>query len=176
VCLSVYLPADMKKGHLLLSCEQTYLQMFGLFQNIELKVEVESLKQELQEKQQLLDKALTAAESLTNHNEAELQRRCEERQQEIDHMQQVLESKIQILQEVQRTHTHTHTYTVHECGDDDDELSVWQEAQLARDEAELRVSMTESHLQHPSVTMEMVPKETSGDMSTWPDEDADRKK
>ncbi|CAM4585776.1 unnamed protein product [Leuciscus chuanchicus] len=67
--------------------------------NIELKVEVESLKQELQEKQQLLDKALTTAESLTNHNEAELQRRCEERQQEIDHMQQVLESKIQILQE-----------------------------------------------------------------------------
>lgn len=29
-----------------------------VFQNIELKVEVESLKQELQEKQQLLDKAL----------------------------------------------------------------------------------------------------------------------
>ncbi|TNN67835.1 Myomegalin [Liparis tanakae] len=55
--------------------------------NIELKVEVESLKQELQEKQQLLDKALTA-ESLTNHNEAELQRRCRERQQEIDHMEQ----------------------------------------------------------------------------------------
>lgn len=67
--------------------------------NIELKVEVESLKQELQEKQQLLDKALTTAESLTNHNEAELQRRCEERQQEIDHMQQVLQTKIQLLQE-----------------------------------------------------------------------------
>lgn len=30
----------------------------SLFQNIELKVEVESLKQELQEKQQILDKAL----------------------------------------------------------------------------------------------------------------------
>uniref|UniRef100_A0A673HK30 Centrosomin N-terminal motif 1 domain-containing protein n=1 Tax=Sinocyclocheilus rhinocerous TaxID=307959 RepID=A0A673HK30_9TELE len=117
--------------------------------NIELKVEVESLKQELQEKQQLLDKALTAAESLTNHNEAELQRRCEERQQEIDHMQQVLETKIQILQE---------------------------EAQLARDEAEHRASMAESHSQHPSVTMETVPKETSGDTSTWPDEDADRRK
>ncbi|KAL7851051.1 hypothetical protein AOLI_G00214070 [Acnodon oligacanthus] len=67
--------------------------------NIELKVEVESLKQELQEKQQLLDKALTTAESLTNHNEAELQRRCEERQEEIDHMQQVLQTKIQLLQE-----------------------------------------------------------------------------
>lgn len=42
----------------------------------------------------------TTAESLTNHNEAELQRRCQERQQEIDHMQQVLETKIQLLQEV----------------------------------------------------------------------------
>ncbi|MBN3274260.1 MYOME protein, partial [Polyodon spathula] len=68
--------------------------------NIELKVEVESLKQELQEKQPLLDKALTTAESLTNHNEAELQRRCEERQQEVDHMQEILETKIQLLQEV----------------------------------------------------------------------------
>lgn len=42
----------------------------------------------------------TTAESVTNHNEAELQRRCRERQQEIDHMQQVLETKIQLLQEV----------------------------------------------------------------------------
>ncbi|KAK7159966.1 hypothetical protein R3I94_006106 [Phoxinus phoxinus] len=115
--------------------------------NIELKVEVESLKQELQEKQQLLDKALTTAESLTNHNEAELQRRCEERQQEIDHMQQVLESKIQILQE---------------------------EAQFARDEAERMTSLDESHSQHPSVAMETVPKETSGDWSPQSDEDADR--
>ncbi|KAM3604183.1 uncharacterized protein V6R79_007437 [Siganus canaliculatus] len=86
--------------------------------NIELKVEVESLKQELQEKQQLLDKALTTAESLTNHNEAELQRRCQERQQEIDHMQQVLENKIQLLQE---------------------------EAQLARSEAERMASLAGSH-------------------------------
>ncbi|XP_026108731.1 myomegalin-like isoform X2 [Carassius auratus] len=114
--------------------------------NIELKVEVESLKQELQEKQQLLDKALRAAESLSNHNEEELQQRCEERQQEIDHMQQVLETKIQILQE---------------------------EAQLARDEAERMASITESHSQHPSVTMEMVAKDTPGDTSTKPDEDAD---
>lgn len=42
----------------------------------------------------------TTAESVTNHNEAELQRRCQERQLEIDHMQQVLETKIQLLQEV----------------------------------------------------------------------------
>lgn len=42
----------------------SYLQLLivffdgSLFQNIELKVEVESLKNELEEKQQLLDKAL----------------------------------------------------------------------------------------------------------------------
>uniref|UniRef100_A0A8C1K416 Uncharacterized protein n=1 Tax=Cyprinus carpio TaxID=7962 RepID=A0A8C1K416_CYPCA len=68
--------------------------------NIELKVEVESLKQELQERQEQLDKALTTAESLTNQNEVEVQRRCEERQQEIGHMQEILETKIQLLQEV----------------------------------------------------------------------------
>lgn len=48
----------------------------------------------------------TTAESLTNHNEAELQRRCQERQQEIDHMQQVLETKIQLLQEVRPLQTY----------------------------------------------------------------------
>lgn len=42
----------------------------------------------------------TTAENLTSRNEAELQQRCQERQQEIDHMQQVLETKIQLLQEV----------------------------------------------------------------------------
>nr|XP_046209308.1 myomegalin-like isoform X4 [Oncorhynchus gorbuscha] len=61
--------------------------------NIELKVEVESLKQELQEKQEILDKAPTAAASLTNQNEEELQRHCEERQQEISHIQEILETK-----------------------------------------------------------------------------------
>ncbi|CAB1443016.1 unnamed protein product, partial [Pleuronectes platessa] len=104
--------------------------------NIELKVEVESLKQELQEKQQLLDKALTTAVSLTNHNEAELQRRCQERQQEIDHMQQVLETKIQLLQE---------------------------EAQLARSEAERMVSLagSQSHasLLSLDIPMEDIPED-----------------
>lgn len=42
----------------------------------------------------------TTAESLTNQNEVEVQRRCEERQQEIGHMQEILETKIQLLQEV----------------------------------------------------------------------------
>ncbi|XP_078119731.1 myomegalin isoform X3 [Sander vitreus] len=99
--------------------------------NIELKVEVESLKQELQEKQQLLDKALTTAESLSNHNEAELQRRCRERQQEIDHMEQVLETKIQLLQE---------------------------EAQLARSEAERVASLAGSH-SHASLLSLDIPME-----------------
>lgn len=47
----------------------------------------------------------TTAESVNNHNEAELQRRCQERQQEIDHMEQVLETKIQLLQEVRPLRT-----------------------------------------------------------------------
>ncbi|XDV41577.1 hypothetical protein PO909_010425 [Leuciscus waleckii] len=85
--------------------------------NIELKVEVESLKQDLQERQEQLDKALTTAESLTNQNEVEVQRRCEERQQEIGHMQEILETKIQLLQE---------------------------EAQLARSEAEKMASLADS--------------------------------
>ncbi|XP_053179062.1 myomegalin-like [Scomber japonicus] len=67
--------------------------------NIELKVEVESLKKELEEKQQFLDKALSTAECLSNQNEAELQRRLEDRQEEISHMQEILETKVQLLQE-----------------------------------------------------------------------------
>uniref|UniRef100_A0A9J8C7A9 Centrosomin N-terminal motif 1 domain-containing protein n=1 Tax=Cyprinus carpio carpio TaxID=630221 RepID=A0A9J8C7A9_CYPCA len=83
--------------------------------NIELKVEVESLKQELQERQEQ-----TTAEGLTNQNEVEVQRRCEERQQEIGHMQEILETKIQLLQE---------------------------EAQLARSEAEKMASLADSESQ-----------------------------
>ncbi|CAK6982318.1 myomegalin [Scomber scombrus] len=67
--------------------------------NIELKVEVESLKKELEEKQEFLDKALSTAECLSNQNEAELQRRLEDRQEEISHMQEILETKVQLLQE-----------------------------------------------------------------------------
>uniref|UniRef100_A0A3Q1C3P7 Centrosomin N-terminal motif 1 domain-containing protein n=1 Tax=Amphiprion ocellaris TaxID=80972 RepID=A0A3Q1C3P7_AMPOC len=70
-----------------------------LKKNIELKVEVESLKKELEEKQQLLDKALSTAESLSNQNKAELQCHLVERQEEIRHMQGVLETKVQLLQE-----------------------------------------------------------------------------
>ncbi|XP_015278052.1 PREDICTED: myomegalin [Gekko japonicus] len=62
--------------------------------NIELKVEVESLKKELQEKQQNLDKAWEAAESLSVQNEAEI---CH--QQEAERACESLEKKIQLLQE-----------------------------------------------------------------------------
>ncbi|CDQ62855.1 unnamed protein product [Oncorhynchus mykiss] len=41
----------------------------------------------------------TAAERLTNQNEEELQRHCEERQQEISHIQEILETKVELLQE-----------------------------------------------------------------------------
>ncbi|KAL8177976.1 UNVERIFIED_CONTAM: hypothetical protein K2H54_024639 [Gekko kuhli] len=64
------------------------------YRNIELKVEVESLKKELQEKQQNLDKAWEAAESLSGQNEAEICHR-----QEGERAYEGLEKKIQLLQE-----------------------------------------------------------------------------
>ncbi|XP_074044688.1 myomegalin isoform X3 [Macrotis lagotis] len=67
--------------------------------NIELKVEVESLKREIQEKQQDLDKTWAATENLNSHNETELRRHYEERQQETEHVYELLENKIQLLQE-----------------------------------------------------------------------------
>ncbi|MEE6496256.1 hypothetical protein FKM82_002272 [Ascaphus truei] len=70
--------------------------------NIELKVEVESLKRELQEKQQFLDKTWAAAENLTSYNEAELRRQYEQKQEETEQVQELLENKIQLLQEETR--------------------------------------------------------------------------
>ncbi|KAG8517583.1 Myomegalin, partial [Galemys pyrenaicus] len=70
--------------------------------NIELKVEVESLKRELQDKKQHLDKTWADVENLNSHNEAELRRQFEERQQETEHVHQLLENKIQLLQEESR--------------------------------------------------------------------------
>ncbi|KAL7872029.1 hypothetical protein SRHO_G00070120 [Serrasalmus rhombeus] len=102
--------------------------------NIELKVEVESLKQELQERQQQLDEALTTAESLTNQNEAEVQRHYEERQQEISHLQ-ILETKIQLFQE---------------------------EAKLARGEAEKMAALAASESQR-CMTLEMMMEATDAD-------------
>ncbi|XP_042371964.1 myomegalin-like, partial [Plectropomus leopardus] len=62
----------------------------------------------------------STAESLSNQNEAELQRRLAERQEEIIHMQEILETKVQLLQE---------------------------EAELARGEAERMASLADSETQ-----------------------------
>ncbi|XP_063316217.1 myomegalin isoform X6 [Pelmatolapia mariae] len=67
--------------------------------NIELKVEVESLKKELEEKQELLDKAQSTSKSLSNQNEAELQRRLVVQQEEINHLQDIMATKVRLLQE-----------------------------------------------------------------------------
>ncbi|XP_013921398.1 PREDICTED: myomegalin-like [Thamnophis sirtalis] len=62
--------------------------------NIELKVEVESLKQELQEKQQSLEKAWTEAENQSNKDEAEICRLPKNK-----HVYETLGKKIQALHE-----------------------------------------------------------------------------
>ncbi|XP_060249011.1 myomegalin-like isoform X15 [Meriones unguiculatus] len=70
--------------------------------NIELKVEVESLKRELQDRKQHLDKTWADVEDLNSQNEAELRHQAEERQQETEHVYEFLENKIQLLQEESR--------------------------------------------------------------------------
>ncbi|XP_072788979.1 myomegalin isoform X8 [Taeniopygia guttata] len=70
--------------------------------NIELKVEVESLKRELQEKQQALDNTWVAAENQTSRSQAALRQQYEERQRESEHVYELLENKIQLLQEEAR--------------------------------------------------------------------------
>ncbi|KAM6305703.1 myomegalin-like [Aegotheles albertisi] len=70
--------------------------------NIELKVEVESLKRELQEKQQALDNTWVAAENQTTRSQAALQQQYEEQQRESEHVYELLENKIQLLQEEAR--------------------------------------------------------------------------
>lgn len=108
----------------------------------------------------------TTAESLTNNNEAELQRRCQERQQEIDHMQQVLETKIQLLQEVRLLHlsplTHKHTL-LSSSQIIDASLCGLQEAQLARSEAERMASMAGSHSHTSLVSLDAAMEEIPED-------------
>ncbi|XP_027514277.1 myomegalin-like isoform X8 [Corapipo altera] len=70
--------------------------------NIELKVEVESLKRELQEKQAALDNTWVAAENQTTRSQAALRQQYEERQRESEHVYELLENKIQLLQEEAR--------------------------------------------------------------------------
>ncbi|KFQ79636.1 CDK5 regulatory subunit-associated protein 2, partial [Phaethon lepturus] len=67
--------------------------------NIELKVEIESLKRDLQEREKLLIKASKAVESLAQGGDAEMQRVKEEAQKKIQEMEEILTSKINFLEE-----------------------------------------------------------------------------
>ncbi|KAM3915333.1 myomegalin-like [Leptodactylus fuscus] len=67
--------------------------------NIELKVEVESLKQELLEKQQLLEKVWIDGGQQNSCNEPELHQEYKQRQEEAQRAREHLEKKIAYLQE-----------------------------------------------------------------------------
>ncbi|XP_073448869.1 myomegalin-like isoform X4 [Aquarana catesbeiana] len=67
--------------------------------NIKLKVEVESLRKELQEKQQLLDEAWRTAENSTSCNEPQLHEQCRQKLEDAAQIQKLLENKVQLLQE-----------------------------------------------------------------------------
>ncbi|XP_069729705.1 CDK5 regulatory subunit-associated protein 2 isoform X6 [Phaenicophaeus curvirostris] len=67
--------------------------------NIELKVEIESLKRELQEREKLLIKASKAVESLAQGGDAETQRVKEEAQKKMQELEEMLTGKINFLEE-----------------------------------------------------------------------------
>ncbi|KFV90824.1 CDK5 regulatory subunit-associated protein 2, partial [Eurypyga helias] len=67
--------------------------------NIELKVEIESLKRDLQEREKLLIKASKAVESLAQGGDAERQRVKEEAQKKMQEMEEMLTSRINVLEE-----------------------------------------------------------------------------
>ncbi|XP_052670521.1 CDK5 regulatory subunit-associated protein 2 isoform X3 [Harpia harpyja] len=67
--------------------------------NIELKVEIESLKRDLQEREKLLIKASKAVESLAQGGDAEIQRVKEEAQKKMQEMEETLTSRINFLEE-----------------------------------------------------------------------------
>ncbi|XP_060613297.2 CDK5 regulatory subunit-associated protein 2 isoform X1 [Anolis sagrei] len=67
--------------------------------NIELKVELESLKQELQERERLLVKASKAVESLAQGGDAEIQRLKEESHKKVLEVEESLTSRINLLEE-----------------------------------------------------------------------------
>ncbi|XP_035745926.1 CDK5 regulatory subunit-associated protein 2 isoform X2 [Egretta garzetta] len=67
--------------------------------NIELKVEIESLKHDLQEREKLLIKASKAVESLAQGGDAEIQRVKEEAQKKMQEMEETLTSRINFLEE-----------------------------------------------------------------------------
>ncbi|KAL2298001.1 hypothetical protein Nmel_016961 [Mimus melanotis] len=66
--------------------------------NIELKVEIESLKRELQEREKLLIKAYKAVESLAQGGDAEVQR-GKEAQKKMQEMEEMLTGRINLLEE-----------------------------------------------------------------------------
>ncbi|XP_067599611.1 CDK5 regulatory subunit-associated protein 2 isoform X4 [Pseudorca crassidens] len=67
--------------------------------NIELKVEVESLKLELQERERLLLKAFKAVESLTAGGGSEIQRVKEDAQKKVQQVEELLTKRILLLEE-----------------------------------------------------------------------------
>uniref|UniRef100_A0A8B9TX53 CDK5 regulatory subunit-associated protein 2 n=1 Tax=Anas zonorhyncha TaxID=75864 RepID=A0A8B9TX53_9AVES len=67
--------------------------------NIELKVEIESLKRDLQEREKLLIKASKAVESLAQGGDAEIQRVKEEAQKKLQEMEEILTGRINLLEE-----------------------------------------------------------------------------
>ncbi|XP_073170426.1 CDK5 regulatory subunit-associated protein 2 isoform X8 [Lepidochelys kempii] len=67
--------------------------------NIELKVEVESLKRDLQEREKLLIKASKAVESLAQGGDAEIQRMKEEAHKKVQEVEEILTSRINLLEE-----------------------------------------------------------------------------
>ncbi|XP_009984996.1 PREDICTED: CDK5 regulatory subunit-associated protein 2 [Tauraco erythrolophus] len=67
--------------------------------NIELKVEIESLKRDLQEREKLLIKASKAVESLAQGGDAEIQRVKEEAQKKMQEMEEILTGRINLLEE-----------------------------------------------------------------------------
>ncbi|XP_068829853.1 CDK5 regulatory subunit-associated protein 2 [Capricornis sumatraensis] len=67
--------------------------------NIELKVEVESLKRELQERERLLIQASKAVESLAGGGSSEVQRVKEDAQKKVRQLEDVLTKRIHLLEE-----------------------------------------------------------------------------
>ncbi|OXB69163.1 hypothetical protein ASZ78_009639 [Callipepla squamata] len=67
--------------------------------NIELKVEIETLKRDLQEREKLLIKASKAVESLAQGGNAEMQRVKEEAQKKFQEMEGILTGRINLLEE-----------------------------------------------------------------------------
>ncbi|KAF7468752.1 Hypothetical predicted protein [Marmota monax] len=71
---------------------------FLIWKNIELKVEVESLKRELQEREQLLIKASKAVESLAEGGGSEIQRVKEDAQKKVQQVEDLLTKRILLLE------------------------------------------------------------------------------